>query len=367
MEDKNNKPMSAMEFADTMISLGLIAALLVLCFQVFTPFIGIMLWALILAVTLYPAHQALARRMGERQGRSSTVIVVTGLLIIGAPLVILGTSLANHLSDGYHAFQNDTINISQPEPSVADWPVVGERVFKAWSQASTDLPDYIKDNKAGLENLVKRAIAVSASTMSGVFMFLGAIIIAGIMMAYGQSGGAAMERIVSRFSDREKGPELLKLSTLTVRSVAAGVLGVAFIQALILGVGFIFAGVPAAGLLAVGVLLVGIVQLPALVISIPVVAWLWGAGDGSSVHNLIWTVYLLVGGTADNVLKPLLLGRGVDAPMPVILLGALGGMVSAGIIGLFVGAVLLAVGYQLFMEWVGHAEEVQEGEEAAEG
>jgi predicted PurR-regulated permease PerM len=363
MEDNNNKPMNASEFADTMIGLGLAAALVILCFQVFTPFIGIMMWSVILAVTLYPVHQVLARKMGERQGRSSTVIVVTGLLILGAPLVILGTSLANHLSDGYQAFQNDTVHIRHPDPSVKDWPVVGEKVFNAWSEASTNLPGYIKENKAGLQNVVKQGIAVSASTMSGIFMFLGAIIIAGIMMAYGQSGGAAMERIFSRFSGREKGPGLLKLSTLTVRSVAAGVLGVAFIQALILGVGFIFAGIPAAGVLAIVVLLLGILQLPALLISIPVVAWLWGVGDGSSVHNLIWTVYLLVGGFADNVLKPLLLGRGVDAPMPVILLGAIGGMISAGIIGLFVGAVLLAVGYQLFMEWV----DVEEGEEAAEG
>lgn len=356
MEENNNKPMSVMEFTETMIGLGLAAALFILCFQVFSPFIGILMWAIILAVTLYPAHQALARRMGERQGRSSTMIVLLGLLIIGAPLVILGTSLANHLSDGYHAFQNDTIQIRQPDPSVKEWPVVGERVFNAWSEASTDLPVYIKENKAGLQNLVKQVIAVSASTMSGIFMFLGAIIIAGIMMAYGQSGSAAMESIVSRFSSQEKGPKLLNLSTKTVRSVAAGVLGVAFIQALIMGGGFVFAGVPAAGILAVVVLMVGILQLPALLISIPVVAWLWGAGDGSSAHNLIWTVYLIVGGAADNFLKPLLLGRGVDAPMPVILLGAIGGMISAGIIGLFVGAVLLAVGYQLFMEWVDGSE-----------
>ena len=340
MEDPNNKPMTALEFTDAMISLGLTAALIILCLQVFTPFMGIMVWALIIAVMLFPAHQKLASRMGGRQGRSSTVIVIMGLLIIGAPLIILGGSLANQLADTFHAFQNDTIHISQPAPSVEEWPVIGEKVFDTWSQVSTNLPEFLKENKSGLENVVKRAIVVAGSTMSSIFMFLGAIIIAGIMMAYGDSGGIAMERIVSRVSGREKGPELLKLSTLTLRSVAAGVLGVAFLQALIMGV--------------------GILQLPALLVSIPVVAWLWGVSDGSNVHNLIWTVYLLVGGLADNVLKPLLLGRGVDAPMPIILLGALGGMISAGIIGLFVGAVLLAVGYQVFMAWVGKADESEE-------
>jgi len=360
MEDPNNQPMTKLEFTDAMIVLGLTAGLIILCFQVFAPFMGIMLWALIIAVMLFPAHEKLASRMGGRQGRSSTVIVVTGLLIIGVPLIMLAGSLANQLADNFHAFQNDTIQISQPAPSVKEWPVIGEKVFDAWSQAATDLPDFVKENKASLESLVKQAIVVSASTMSSVFMFLGALIIAGIMMAYGDSGGIAMQRIVGRISGSDRGPGLLELSIHTIRSVAAGVLGVAFLQALIMGVGFAFSGIPAAGVLAVVVLLIGILQLPALLVSVPVVAWLWGVGDASNVHNLIWTIYLLVGGLADNILKPLLLGRGVDAPMPIILIGALGGMISAGIIGLFVGAVLLAVGYQVFMAWVGKAGETEE-------
>ena len=139
--------------------------------------------------------------------------------------------------------------------------------------------------------------------------------------------------------------------------MASGVIGVAFIQALLLGVGFIMAGIPAAGVLALIVMVLGILQLPAAIISLPAIAYLWLSGDTSITTNMIYTIYLLVAGLADNVLKPILLGRGVDAPMPVILLGALGGMVSGGIIGMFVGAVLLAVGYQVFMDWVDNASE----------
>jgi predicted PurR-regulated permease PerM len=127
---------------------------------------------------------------------------------------------------------------------------------------------------------------------------------------------------------------------------------VAFIQALLLGIGFLFAGIPAAGVLALVVLLLGILQAPAVLVSLPAIGYLWWSGDGSTAMNVVWTAYLVIAGFADNVLKPLLLGRGVDVPMPVILLGALGGMVSGGIIGLFIGAVVLAVGYQLFMDWV---------------
>jgi predicted PurR-regulated permease PerM len=164
-----------------------------------------------------------------------------------------------------------------------------------------------------------------------------------------------VQRIISRFTGPTKGPRLHSLSTATIRSVAVGVIGVAFIQALLLGIGFIMAGIPAAGVLAVIAMLLGILQLPAVILSLPAIAYLWWSGDASTMSNIVFTVYLLIAGLADNVLKPLLLGRGVDAPMAVVLLGALGGMVTGGIIGLFLGAVLLAVGYQIFMDWVGEA------------
>ena len=182
------------------------------------------------------------------------------------------------------------------------------------------------------------------------------MIVAAIMMAYAESGSRAMRRIFSRLTDPVQGPRLQKLATATVRSVAAGVIGVAFIQAILLGMGFFLAGIPAAGVLALVVMFLGILQIPALLVSLAGVAWLWVSGDGSTTSNVVWTIYLLVAGMADNVLKPLLLGRGVDAPMLVILIGALGGMVAGGIIGLFIGGVLLAVSYQLFMEWVDDSE-----------
>jgi predicted PurR-regulated permease PerM len=164
-----------------------------------------------------------------------------------------------------------------------------------------------------------------------------------------------MLKIIRRLSGPEKGDQLHMLSTATIRSVSMGVVGVAFIQALLLGVGFIWADIPAAGLLALVVLVLGIAQIPATLITIPVIAYLWWSGD-STLSNVFFTLYFLVAGFADNVLKPLFLGRGVDAPMPVILLGALGGMVTAGLIGLFVGGVLLALGYVIFMDWVADGE-----------
>lgn len=340
------------DLTDTIIRIGLIILLAAACMQVILPFVGLILWALILAIALYPLHHALTTRLGGRQGASAALIVLVGLVLIGTPTAMLGGAFAGHLHDAYTEFQSDGITIRKPDPAVAEWPIVGPRVYGAWNSAAQDLPAYLARNKDQLQELALQGLGAAASTAGAVALFLASLIVAGIMMAYGESGSAALQRIFSRLTDTERGPRLQALSTATVRSVATGVIGVAFIQALLLGIGFLMAGIPAAGVLAFVVMLLGIVQLPALVVSLPAIGYLWWMGDASTTSNVIWTIYLVVAGMADNVLKPLLLGRGVDAPMPVILMGALGGMVWSGIIGLFVGAVLLAVGYQLFMEWV---------------
>jgi len=347
------------DVTDMLIRLAIVAFLVVLCVRVFEPFMGLILWALIFAVALYPAHQWMVKRFRMRQGRAATLLVLVGVSLIGVPSFMLGSSFAGQVHEVHERFENDEIAIKKPDPAVAEWPLVGKRVYASWSAAAENLPGYLAKIKPQLTELSKKVLAAAASTAGGVFKFLGSMIIAGIMMAYGQAGSRSMQRIISRLAGPERGVQLHSLSTATIRSVAAGVVGVAFIQALLLGVGFIWAGIPAAGILALVVLLFGIAQLPALIISLPAVAYLWATGD-STTTNLFFTVYLIGGGMIDNVLKPLLLGRGVEVPMPVILFGALGGMVTSGIIGLFIGAVLLAIGYQVFMDWVAEGDQADE-------
>ena len=360
----NNQPMTVRQFTDALIRIALVLFLVLLCFRVFSPFMNLMMWALILAVTLYPIHQSLAGRLGDNQGRAATFIVIAGLMIIGIPIILLASSVAQYTVGMVDAYNAGELNVRPPKESVAEWPVIGTEVYEAWQAAYENLPAFIEANRAGLENFMGRLLDSAKSTASSVLGFLGSLIVAGIMMAFGKSGSEAVRRILERVAGPGQGSEVHTLATMTTRSVAVGVLGVAFIQAILLGMGFILAGIPAAGPLALIALFLGIMQLPASIVSIPAIIWLWNSGDGGTVMNVVWTVYLIVAGLADNVLKPVLLGRGVDAPMPVILIGALGGMISSGFIGLFTGAVILAVGYQIFMRWV---EWQEEGAEAAAG
>jgi len=343
------------ELMEILIRFSLIIFLVVMSVKIFSPFLALMLWAVILAVTLYPLHQRVAKRLGGKQGWAATVVVVSGLLLIGVPTAMLGGSTADFIHETHTAFENNTITIKQPPPSIAEWPVIGNKLHGLWSQAANDLPALLQKMQPQLGNFSKSMLSFVGGAASGMFQFLFSLIIAGIMMAFGRSGSAVMLKIIRRLTGPAKGEQLYQLSTATIRSVSMGVIGVAFIQALLLGIGFVWADVPAAGLLAILVLIFGIAQIPALIFSIPVIAYLWWSGD-STMSNVFFTIYFLLAGFADNVLKPLLLGRGVDAPMPVILLGALGGMVSAGLIGLFVGAVFLALGYVVFMDWIADGE-----------
>ena len=337
---------------DVLIRAGLILALVMLCYRIFSPFLVLMVWALILAVTLYPLHQALAVRMGGRQGWAATLLTLLGVALIVAPSVLLLNSMGDSVHDLIEGVQQDTLQIPPPKPGVAEWPVVGPKIHAYWQQAYDNLPALVKSLQPKIGELAKSALAMVASIGGGLLAFVAAFIVAGIVMAFGEAGARASRAIFARIFGIERGDQFTVLSVATIRAVAQGVIGIAFIQAILVGLTLLVAGVPLAGVLAVVVLVLGIAQVPALIITLPAIAYLWMSGGYGTGEAVVYSVVLFVAGMADNVLKPLMLGRGVDAPMPVILLGALGGMAAAGIIGLFAGAVLLALGYQIFMAWV---------------
>jgi predicted PurR-regulated permease PerM len=337
---------------DVLIRAGLIVVLVLLCYQVFAPFLSLMVWSVILAVTLYPLQRALARKMGGRMGWTATLIALLGIALIVVPTAVLLNSTGDTVKRLIDGVQQNTLQVPPPRESVAAWPVVGEKVHDFWQTAYDDLPALVQSLQPKLGDLARAALAMVASIGGGILMFIAALIVAGIMMAFGESGARACRSIFVRVFGDVRGEEFTVLSVATVRAVAQGVIGIAFIQALAVGLCLLAAKVPLAGVLAGVVLVLGIAQIPALIVTLPAIAYLWMSGNYGNVAAIVFSVLLFIAGMADNVLKPLMLGRGVDAPMPVILIGALGGLATAGILGLFVGATLLALGYQIFMGWV---------------
>jgi predicted PurR-regulated permease PerM len=345
---------------DVLIRAGLLLVLALLCYQVFAPFLSLMVWAVILAVSLYPLHQGLARRLGGRQGWSATLIALLGILLTVTPAAVLLASMGDSVQSLVSNVQHNTLQVPPPRESVAGWPLVGKKIYGFWQLAYSDLPALIQSMQPKIGQLAKTALGMVASIGGGILKFVAAFIVAGIVMAFGAAGARACRAIFQRIFGEQRGEQFTVLSTATIRAVAQGVIGIAFIQALLVGVCLLVAGVPLAGVLAGVVLVLGIAQVPALIVTLPAIVYLWTSGGYSTVEATIYSVLLFVAGMADNVLKPLMLGRGVDAPMPVILLGALGGMATAGILGLFVGATLLALGYQIFVGWIAARQEEAE-------
>ena len=352
-QDRELEPRQSPGLMDTLIRVALIGALAVLCFQVLSPFLNLIVWSIILAVTLYPLHQMLARRIGGRQGLSSVIFVILGIALIVIPTWLLMNSFADSIQRLIGAVQQNTLHIPPPREGVKNWPIVGKNLFEFWSKAAGDLPALVQSMQPKIGALARDALSMVARIGGTMLLFLASFVVANIVMAHGDSVARRSRATFSRVAGSVRGEALANLTLATIRAVALGVVGVAAIQALLIGLALMLAGIPIAGVLAIVALVLGIAQVPALIITLPVIIYIWASGDYGSAAAIVHTIILLLTGIADNVLKPLMLGRGVDVPMPVILFGALGGMASGGILGMFVGATVLAVGYEIFTTWVG--------------
>jgi predicted PurR-regulated permease PerM len=339
------------DLTDTLIRVGLIAALVYFSLKVFTPFLALMLWALILAVTLFPLHIKLRGYFKNKNGITATFLILILILTIGIPTFIMSNSLMDFLQELHHDIENKTLEIPQPPDAVEKIPAVGKNIHAAWYEAANNTPAFIQEHRAQLAELSKTVLAAIAAAAASFFQMLFSLIVAGIMLAYGESGSRSMFKVTRRIVGTNRSERVFTLSVATIRSVSMGVVGVSLIQALFFGIGFVMIGMPAAAIISLLVLVFGIAQLPAIIFTIPAVAYVWYAGESSTL-NIFYTIFFIIAGFTDNILKPIFLGRGVDAPMPVVLLGAIGGLITAGLIGLFIGAVLLSLTYILFMGWV---------------
>jgi predicted PurR-regulated permease PerM len=331
------------------IQIGLLFLLAAWCLKIVSPFIGIIAWAGIIAVAVYPLHCKLAGLLGGRKKSSAAIIVLLGLSILAVPSLSLSGSTIGSAKNLATSMEEGTLQIPPPADKVAEWPVIGKTVYAAWSEAATNLEGAIKNHHEQLKAFSRWLLKSVAGTVMGLLSFAFSIIIAGVLMLSADSSYHAFRRIEHRLKG-ERGTSFTDLSVATVRSVAKGVLGVALIQAFLAAIGLIVIHVPGAGIWAAIILVLAIMQLPPLLVLGPIAFWVFSVAE--PVPATIFLVYALIVSFSDSFLKPLFLGRGVDVPMLVILLGAIGGMITAGIIGLFIGAVVLAVGYQLFSFWL---------------
>ncbi|MEH0154908.1 AI-2E family transporter [Limibacter armeniacum] len=318
------------------------------CFRLLSPFMGVVLWGIILAIATRPVYDVLYNWVGNRTSWATACYIILGLIIILLPSWLFLDSMIGGILELKERVSTGTLSVPPPPDKVKDWPVVGSQLYEAWTQANLDLNETLDKYESQFKTLSETIASKALNTGVSVLQFVISLIISGVLLTSKGSGDFSKKffrRLVG-----EEGDEYEEVTVRTVRNVTKGVLGVAFIQAFLVGIGFVLAGVPYAGVWTLIVLIFAILQLPATLVIIPVIIYLFS--HMSSLGASLWSIYLIAAGISDNVLKPILLGKGAPVPMLVIFLGVIGGFILSGFLGLFTGAIVLSLGYKLFMTWV---------------
>jgi len=333
------------------VRVGLLILLIAACFLVVRPFLTLTAWGIVVAIAVYPGYKKLQRVLGGRGGLAAVVCTLLLLAILIIPVVLLARTLAEGVRTMTVRLQGGTLTIPPPPSNIQSWPIVGAPLKNVWGLASTSLTEVLRRFAPEVKAVIPVLLSASAGIGLTVLQFVLSILLAGALLAHASSGAEVVRSLANRlFGD--KGPELQELAGSTIRGVTNGILGVALIQSLFASIGFLVAGIPGAGLWALIFLVAAVLQVGGLVL-IPAVIYMFTIASATkAVTFLVWCIVV---GVMDNLLKPLLLGRGIAVPTAVIFVGAMGGFIAMGIIGLFVGAIVLSVGYKLCLAWLDRA------------
>jgi predicted PurR-regulated permease PerM len=330
------------------IRIGLAVLLATACLLILRPFIPLVTWGIIIAVAAYPGFQKFQLMLGGRGVLSAILFTVLFLTLLILPAVSLAGTLVEGVQTLAAHFKGGTLVIPPPPASVGTWPIIGAPLKSLWGVASRDLTEAVRSLAPQIKAAVPGLFSATAGIGLAILQFTLSIVVAGVLLANAQAAYEVTRSLCNRlFGD--KGPEFQQLMGATIRSVTTGILGVALIQSVLAGLGFLVAGLPGAGLWAVIFLVAAVLQAGVLIL-IPAVIYMFAISSVTKAG--IFLVWCVIVALVDNILKPILLGRGVAVPIAVVFLGAIGGFVAIGIIGLFVGAIVLSVGYTLFLAWL---------------
>jgi predicted PurR-regulated permease PerM len=317
-------------------------------FILIKPFLTILIWSTIITVALYPIFEWLSAKFGGHRALAAVVITLCGLLVTLGPATWLGLSLTDtarmlsaRLSDG-------TLAIPPPPERIKAWPLIGLNAYEMWQLASTNLRAMLVQAAPQLKPLGAGVLAAAGSVSINLLKFVVATVISGFLFIPGPRLVQSVKNLFQHVASN-RGAMFVDIAGATIRNISRGVIGIAIIQALLAGIGLILAAMPGAGLISFAVLLLGIVQIGPAVILFPVIIWSWFTMDTSMAA--LFSVYMILVGLLDNVLRPLVMAKGLSTPMPIILVGVFGGTLAHGMIGLFVGPIVLSIAWQLLGLW----------------
>ncbi len=334
---------------DLIVKVGMLALLIFFCLNIISPFVNILLWAIIIAIIVFPLYERLGRYFGKRKKMASLLITIVALAILLIPSYWLLASLVDGLAQLGADIQDGSFEIPPPSQQVREWPFIGNWLYTNWLAASKNLGEVVREYLPEITTISEKLLGALAGTGLGILQFALSTVIAGVLLTYSDDAARSGKKFFTRLAG-DRGEEFAEVAERTVRGVATGVIGVAVIQATLIGVALLIVNIPLAGVWIIIALILAIAQVPVMFVTIPVIIWLFAFKE--PLPAVIWSIYLLVVGALDNVLKPILMGRGASVPMLVIFLGAIGGFIVYGFLGLFLGAIILSLGYKLYLTWL---------------
>jgi predicted PurR-regulated permease PerM len=345
---ENSNPNKSKELFETILQLGLVFLILGFCFKLLLPFMMPILWAIILAIVLYPGFNFLQKKLKGRKSLASAIITIALLALIILPTVFFVNSVTSTVMELKAGVEDGSLKVATPGQNIKDWPLIGNKAYDFLYVLSTDLKTGLLQYKEQIVEISKKLLGSVLSSTVALLQVILSVIIAGVLLV-----SSSAQNLATNFIKRiagDSGEEFLNISVSTVYQVVKGILGVAIIQTLIQAVGLFGANIPFAGVLTLLCLMLSIIQVGPIIVNLGVIAYLFSLDNTTAAIG--WTVFFIFSGLSDNVLKPLLLGKGALVPMLVIFLGVIGGFMMSGFIGLFVGPIVFSIGYKLFVAWM---------------
>lgn len=336
------------------LRLGLLILVLYWCYGIIKPFMDFLVWAVIFAVAMFPAFDWIQAKLKGRKILASALLVSAMILLLILPVALFATSLYDGISFLKAQYEANGSLLPDASEKIASLPVVGPLIYEKWNSFTTHMGEGLQEYAPQLKDVSVTIIQSIASAGVGFLKLFVSIILSGVVLIYSGDAG----KLANKFSIRifgENGAEYSDLAEKTIRTVVKGILGVAFIQSMFLGIGLVVMGIPAAGLLFMIALILSIIQIGVFLVVIPVLIYVFATY--STAASIIFMIWCIIVSLLDNVLKPILLGKGALVPMPVIFIGSIGGFIFSGFIGLFTGAIIFSVGYKLFVLWMEQQQE----------
>ena len=345
-ESRNHLMKNVVEIA---IRLGVLFLILYWCFSIVSPFVEITLWGIIFAVAMYPIHSWVSRKLWNKKALASVVLALVMIFIFILPAYFFAHSFYEGVMTIKSHFDGPGPLLPQAPPQILDWPLIGTSVYEQWNFIANNLSEAAQEHLPQIKALGVKVVSAIASAGAAYLKLIVSIIISSVILVYADQGSKLAQNIFVKIAG-SKGEEYLQMSSRTIRSVVKGILGVAFIQSALVGIGFAVAGIPGTGLWVMLALILGIIQIgPLPVILFGVIYMFSTAATTPAIIFLVWCIIIA---PMDNILKPILLGKGASVPMLVIFIGAIGGFIFSGIVGLFTGAIVFSIGYRVFDEWL---------------